>query len=127
MESTMKNMMEEFMKNVSSFQSFDFSKSSDFFKDMNNSKAGLQLLDFQKSAFNNSYNTMLKIIEQSEKIADTFLKDNSAIPAEGIKMLNEWKGVLKKGQTEFKKSVDDTFIKAEEYLSEAEKKEAKAK
>lgn len=126
MQETITNMMEDFMKNISSFQSFDSTKNNELFKDFNNSKAGLQLLNFQKNAFNNSYNTIVKIQEQSEKIADSFLKDNTTIPAEGVKMLNEWKGALKKGQEEFKKSVDDTFIKAEEYLSES-KKDSKSK
>lgn len=126
MQDTIKDMMDEFMKNVSTFKPFELPQNADFLKDITNSKMGLQLLDFQKSAFNNSYNTMIKIQAQSEKIADSFLKENSAIPAEGKKVLNEWKAVFKKGQTEFKKSVDDSFIKAESYLSDA-KKEAKAK
>lgn len=125
MQTTMKNMMDEFMKNVSSFQALDISKTPDFMKDFTGSKIGLQLLDFQKSAFNNSYNTIIKIQEQSEKIADSFLKENSAIPDEGKKMLSEWRGVLKKGQTEFKKTVDDSFKKAEAFLAE-NKKETKA-
>ncbi len=124
MQDQIKNMMDEFMKNASSFKAFELPQNADFLKDMTNSKVGLQLLDFQKSTFNNSYNTIVKIQAQSEKIADSFLKDNSSIPAEGKKMLTEWKAVLKKGQAEFKKSVDDSFIKAETYLAEA-KKEAK--
>ena len=121
MQNTIQNMMDEFMKNVSSFQPQNLSNSTDLFQDMGNSKIGLQLLDFQKSAFNNSYNTIVKIQEQSEKIADTFLKENSAVPAEGKKLINEWRGVVKKGQTEFKKSVDDSFKKAEAMLADATK------
>lgn len=124
MQTTIKNMMDEFMKNVSSFQAFDLSKTPDIFKDMNTSKIGMQLLDFQKSAFDNSYNTIIKIQEQSDKITESFLKENSAFPEEGKKLLNEWRGVLKKGQAEFKKTVDDSFKKAEAFLAE-NKKEAK--
>lgn len=126
MQDTIKNMMDDFMKNATSFKGFDLPQNADFLNNMTNSKVGLQLLDFQKSAFNNSYNTIVKIQSQSEKIADSLLKENSAIPAEGKKMLNEWKAAFKKGQTEFKKSVEDSFDKAEAYLAEA-KKDAKAK
>ena len=113
--------MDEFMKNISSLQPLDLSQNPDLFKDMGNSKMGLQLLDFQKSAFDNSFNTIVKIQEQSEKIADSFLKENSSIPAEGKKLINEWRGALKKGQVEFKKSVDDSFKKAESLLADAKK------
>jgi polyhydroxyalkanoate synthesis regulator phasin len=118
MQDMMKNMMNDMMKNMDVFKGFDMSKKMDFMKDFNAAKIGLQVLDFQKSTFNNTYNTLLKIQEQSEKIADSLLKDNSAIPAEGRKMLDEWKLVFKKGQTEMKKSIDDSFSKAETFFAE---------
>ncbi len=121
MQDQIKNMMDDFMKNANAFKCFELPQNADFLKDITNSKVGIQLLDFQKSIFNNSYNTMVKIQEQSEKIADSFLKENSSIPAEGKKILTEWKAVFKKGQTEFKKSVDDSFTKAETYLADTKK------
>ncbi len=121
MQSTIQSMMDEFMKNVSSFQPLDMVNNADLLKDISNSKIGLQLLDFQKSAFNNGYNTIVKIQEQSEKIADSFLKENSSIPAESKKLINEWRGAAKKGQAEFKKTVDDSFKKAESLLADAKK------
>lgn len=118
MQDMMKNMMNDLMKNVDVMKNFDFTKNMELMKDLNVSKLGLQVLDFQKSTFNNTYNTLLKIQEQSEKIADTFMKDNAAIPAEGRKILDEWRLVFKKGQTEFKKSIDESFNKAETYLND---------
>ncbi len=118
MQDMMKNMMNEMWKNMDTFKTFDFSKKMDFMKDFNAAKLGLQVLDFQKSTFNNTYNTFLKIQEQTEKIADSFMKDNSAIPAEGRKILDEWRLVLKKGQNEIKKSIDEGFMKAESMFTE---------
>jgi hypothetical protein len=118
MQEMMKNMMGEMWKNMDTMKTFDFAKKFDLMKDFNAAKLGLQVLDFQKSTFNNTYNTMLKIQEQSEKIADSFMKDNTAIPAEGRKILDEWKLVLKKGQLEIKKSIDEGFSKAESFFSE---------
>jgi|GEM_PF-1081004 len=118
MQDMMKNMMSEMWKNMDGMKSLDFGKKLDFMKDFNAAKLGLQVLDFQKSTFNNTYNTFLKIQEQSEKIAESFMKDNTAIPAEGRKILDEWKLVLKKGQTEIKKSIDEGFSKAESFFSE---------
>ena len=107
MQDMMKNMMGDMWKNVDVMKNFDFTKKFDFMKDLNAMKISLQVLDFQKSTFNNTYNTLMKIQEQSEKIADSFMKDNAAIPAEGRKIIDEWKLVFKKGQTEIKKSIDE--------------------
>lgn len=119
MQDMMKNMMGDMWKNVDVMKNFDFTKKFDFMKDLNAMKISLQVLDFQKSTFNNTYNTLMKIQEQSEKIADSFMKDNAAIPAEGRKIIDEWKLVFKKGQTEIKKSIDEGFTKAESFLNES--------
>ncbi|GAB6097844.1 hypothetical protein JCM14469_40980 [Desulfatiferula olefinivorans] len=119
MQDMMKNMMNDMWKNMDAFKGFDITKKMDFMKDFNAAKIGMQVLDFQKSTFNNTYNTLLKIQEQSEKIADSLLKDNAAIPAESRKILDEWKLVFKKGQTELKKSIDESFSKAESFFSES--------
>jgi hypothetical protein len=118
MQDMMKNMMNEMWKNMDAMKGFDFMKKFDFMKDLNAAKIGLQVLDFQKSTFNNTYNTLLKIQEQTEKITESFMKDNAAIPAEGRKILDEWKLVLKKGQSEIKKSIDEGFTKAESFFNE---------
>lgn len=127
MQDMMKNMMNDMWKNMDAMKNFDFGKRIDFIKDFNASKIGLQVLDFQKNTFNNTYNTLLKIQEQSEKIADSFLKDNAAIPAESKKILDEWRLVLKKGQTELKKSIDETFSKAESFFSDTSQQAKAAK
>ena len=121
MQDMMKNMMGDMWKNADVMKNFDFAKKLDFMKDFNTTKIGLQLLDFQKSTFNNTYNTLMKIQEQSEKIADSMMKDNSAIPAEGRKIIDEWKLVFKKGQSEIKKSIDESFTKAESFMNESTK------
>lgn len=119
MQDMMKNMMNDMWKNMDAMKTFDLSKRLDFMKDFNASKIGLQVLDFQKSTFNNTYNTLLKLQEQSEKIADSLMKDNAAIPAESRKILDEWRLVFKKGQSELKKSIDETFTKAESFFAES--------
>lgn len=119
MQDMMKNMMGDMWKNMDMMKNFDFAKKFDLMKDFNAAKIGLQVLDFQKSTFNNTYNTLLKLQEQSEKMAESFMKDNAAIPDEGRKILDEWKLVMKKGQTEIKKSIDEGFSKAESFFTES--------
>ncbi|NTU49224.1 MAG: hypothetical protein HGA84_09535 [Syntrophobacteraceae bacterium] len=44
------------------------------------------------------------------------------LPAEGKKMLNEWVETYKKGRENFKKTVDESFAKVEDYFAEAARK-----
>ena len=117
----MQNVINDMWKNIGTMKTFDFTKNLDLFKDMNTSKISLQVLDFQKSAFNNTYNTLLKIQEQSEKIADSLIKDNTTIPDEGHRTLDELRLFCKKGQDEIKKTIDDGFVKVESFFSDASK------
>ncbi len=55
-----------------------------------------QMLDFNKSAFDNSFNAMLTIQEQNEKMFDTFMEQATWIPEEGKKLIQEWINAYKK-------------------------------
>ena len=74
-----------------------------------------QMLDFNKATFDNTFNAMLMLQEQAEKMASTLL-EQAALPEEGKKAVNEWVNAYKKGREEFKKSVDAGFKKVEEYF-----------
>ena len=49
-----------------------------------------QMLDFNKTAYDNSFKAMLAIGEQNEKMVNTFLKQATWIPEEGKKPIQEW-------------------------------------
>jgi polyhydroxyalkanoate synthesis regulator phasin len=80
-----------------------------------------QMIDLQKTAFENSYNAMIMFQSQTEKMAESMISQNSLIPEEGQKMINEWILAYKKGREDFKKSVDENFTKMEEFFSTAAK------
>lgn len=82
-------------------------------------KMAKQMIEFQKTAFENSFSAMVMIQGQTEKIADQFLTKNSVIPEEGQKMINEWRLSFKKGRDDFKKSVDENFKKMESFFENA--------
>lgn len=88
-----------------------------------------QLVDFQKTAFENSYNAMLMVQGQMEKMTETFFSNNKLFPEESMKVVQEWLAAFKKAQEEFKKNVDENFKKFESYMAESSKKmeEAAAK
>ena len=80
-----------------------------------------QMLEFNKTAFDNSYNAMLTIQEQNEKMFDTFMEQATWIPEEGKKLIQEWINAYKKGCEDFKKAADDNYQKVTDYFQTAKK------
>ncbi|MBL0699875.1 MAG: hypothetical protein JJV92_03205 [Desulfosarcina sp.] len=78
-----------------------------------------QMIDYQKSTFNNVFNAMNMLQEQSEKMTMTFLEQSPAIPETGKKSVKEWNQAVKKGREDFKKVLDDNFGKMETLFSDA--------
>ena len=84
-----------------------------------------QMLEFNKAAFDNSYNAMLTIQEQNEKMFDTFLEQATWIPEEGKKLVREWTDACKKGSADFKKAADENYKKVADFFSAAAKAKSK--
>ncbi len=80
-----------------------------------------QTVEFYKTSFTNSFNAMVMLQEQAQKMFDVQLQNLPGLPDEGKKVIKEWIGTYNKGCQEFKKAVDDGFQKVESYFSEAEK------
>ena len=103
----MQNMMKNLMGDMNAM---NWMKDMNLMEDMNPTKIGIQMLNFQKSAFNNTYNAMLLIQQQTEEMTESLLKN---IPG----VSEEWSTMLKNNQENVKKAVDEGFLKAESYLS----------
>jgi hypothetical protein len=78
-----------------------------------------QMIDFNKSSFDNGFNAMVLIQDQTERAANALLDQATWLPAEGKKAIQDWVKTYKKGREELKKSVDASFKKVEEYFSSA--------
>jgi len=117
MQATMSNMMEEWMKNFNGLKGFPFPQDMDFLKSLNISKIGLQVLGFQKSMIDNSFEMLAKIHEQEDKVMDSFGKGLNGFPAESFKMFLGLYDMTHKGQDEFKKAIDDGFKQSEKLLA----------
>ena len=77
-----------------------------------------QMIDFQKSTFENTFNTINVFQEQSERMFDTFLEQQgSMMPEESKNAIKEWLTMCKKARDDYKKMVDDGFKKVESYLA----------
>jgi len=84
-------------------------------------KMAKQMIDFQKATFDNTFDAMVLLQEQTERMAGAFMEQSTFLPEEGKKMLREWAQTLKKGREEFKKAMDESFGKVEDYFAQPSK------
>jgi len=75
-----------------------------------------QMVSFNKAAFENSFNTMLMLQEQMERMARAYVDQATGISAETKNAVNEWTQVYKKGLADFKARIDENFKKVEAFL-----------
>lgn len=76
-----------------------------------------QMVDFNKTAFDNSYEAMSVIQDQTEKMVTAMMEQTAFFPEEGKKLVNDWINTYKKGREEFKAAADENFKKVEAYFT----------
>jgi uncharacterized coiled-coil DUF342 family protein len=84
-------------------------------------KMAKQMIDFNKATFDNTFNAMVLLQEQTERMTKNFVDQATSLPDEGRKMFIEWIQTFKKGREEFKKVVDESFSNVEAYFAKAGK------
>ncbi len=80
-----------------------------------------QVIDFQKTAFDNSFNVITLAQEQMEKVVDIHLSQAMWLPEDGKKVINQWVDTCREGRENFKKAVDNNYQKVEDFLAGAYK------
>jgi polyhydroxyalkanoate synthesis regulator phasin len=86
-----------------------------------------QMIQFNKTAFDNTFNTMTVLQEHTEKMVDNYLEQSAGIPAEGKKAVYDWIKAYKRGREDFKAAVNDNYKKVEDFFGNIEKTVAKTK
>ncbi len=81
-----------------------------------------QMVEFNRMAFESSFNAVTTFQENMEKMANAVLVQNSWLPEEGRKAIEEWVKTYKKGREDFKKAVDESFDRMEAFFSGSEAK-----
>jgi hypothetical protein len=84
---------------------------------MEPTKIAKQMIDFQKTAFNNAFNAMIVLQEQTEKMVAAVWAQTPGLSEEGKKGIDTWVKAYKKGRDDFKKATDDYFAKVEEFFN----------
>lgn len=79
---------------------------------MNPKELTKQMMDFNKTAFDNTFNGLTVLVEQTEKVANMFVEQNPLFPQEGRKVVNDWVKIYKKGLDDFKAAVDEGYKNA---------------
>jgi hypothetical protein len=76
-----------------------------------------QMIQFNKTAMDNSFKAMSMVYEQNEKIAGAFLEQATWLPEDGKKAVKEWMNTCKSGCENFKSLVEDSYAKVDSFLS----------
>ena len=85
---------------------------------METARFAKQTLVFQKTLFENTFNAMAMIQDQTEIIVSSYLDQLPWISEDAKKSLQNSVDAAKKSRTEFKKAVEDGYRKFEELLEE---------
>ena len=84
---------------------------------MKSNQYAKQMLDFQKTAFDNFFNAVVLVQEQGEKISQALFEQATWLPEENKRLVDQWLGMAKKGRDDFKVAVDDNFKSVSELLA----------
>jgi hypothetical protein len=78
-----------------------------------------QMVDFNRTAFENTFNAISMLQDQMERMSSMLLEQSPAFPEEGKKAIKEWLKAYKTGREAFKKAVDEGYKRLEDFLGEA--------
>lgn len=90
---------------------------------MNQNQWLKQMLDFNRTTFDNIFGSVALLQEQSEKAANGCMAQAAWMPESGKTVVNEWMKVCKKMRESFKDGVDDSFKTAESFFADPPKSE----
>ena len=76
-----------------------------------------QMVDFNKKAFDASFEAMAAMQEKTEKMVSTMMQQSQFFPDEGKKLITDWLKTYKKGREEFKAAADENFKKVDAFFS----------
>ena len=83
---------------------------------MENTKIAKQMIGFQKTVFDNSFNALAVVQDQTETMINNFLGQLPWVTEEGKNQMGETAAFIKKARDDFKKAVDDGYAQFEKML-----------
>ena len=80
-----------------------------------------QMVDFNKSAFDNAFKITVLLQKQTEKMNSQLLDQAAWLPEDGKKAVKEWTQAVKKGMDDYKKVIDQGFVNLQKLFPEKKK------
>lgn len=77
-----------------------------------------QMIEFNQTTFNNTFQAMMLLQEQFERVAQTAIDQANWLPADGRKAIENWVEAYKTGRDQYKSYVDDSYKKVEKYFAD---------
>jgi polyhydroxyalkanoate synthesis regulator phasin len=78
-----------------------------------------QIIDLNKAAFDNAFDTIKILQDNTEKTVKDFLEKANLFPEDGKKVITDWVTTYKKDREDFKSTVDDNFKAVESFFLDA--------
>jgi len=75
-----------------------------------------QVIEFNKMAFENSFNAVIMLQDHVEKVASAVLMQSAWLPEDGRKAIDEMVRNFKRGRDDFRRAVDDGFKRADSFF-----------
>jgi hypothetical protein len=83
---------------------------------MDNKQLAKQMIQFNKTIFDNSFRAMTMVVEQNEKMTETFFAQAAWLPEEGKAAIKKWVSAYRAGCNDFRKLMDDNYAKVEAFF-----------
>jgi len=80
-----------------------------------------QVLDFNKKAFDNVFNTLSSLQDETESLFSGLMERANFITPEGRKIMSQLTESYRKGRGDFKTMADENYRKASEYFARVDK------
>ena len=90
---------------------------------MDQKQIAKQMIEFNKTAFDNTFSAMITLQDQTEKMVFRFLEKAPWFPEEGKKAINDWMNSYKKGRDDFRTSAEESYKKVATYFANLQKEE----
>ncbi len=84
---------------------------------MNSTQLAKQILDFQKTTFDNFFNAAVMVQDQGEKLTNAAFEQATWLPEENKRLMDQWLSMAKKGRDDFKSALDENYNNVSELLA----------
>lgn len=79
-----------------------------------------QLIEFQKAAFDSTFDAVVAIQDQQEQFFADMLERSNVVPEEGKELVNEWIETFRRSREDFKAAADKSYGLMEHYLERSD-------